>query len=284
MKWEHCSDLFKKAFFISFFTIVCVGIKAQDLFDYQHSKEYANFLYQDGQYQLAEKEYMRVVFFKKDDTLSWEKMLRSAQYQHQFEVSLKYVNLYQARVGEIPSLLRIAQVYSLIHLNDFPQLSTVLWQAKGTLSPYEIVYFQSVAYVMQNQWEQINMTSETNHAGIHFVREAKNAYVATTKKSPFLAGAMSTVIPGLGKVYTNRWKDGVFSFVLFAASAWQSYRGFDKYGVNSVFGWTFGAFAAGVYAGNIYGSVKSAHTYNDKIYHDHAEMVSKHLDGYYHWK
>jgi hypothetical protein len=87
----------------------------------------------------------------------------------------------------------------------------------------------------------------------------------TKHKSPLLAGAMSTVIPGSGKVYTDRSLDGLFSFLLILFSGWRSYEGYDAKGFESINFWLFGSITSYFYLGNIYGSAVSAKLYNDKL-------------------
>jgi hypothetical protein len=81
-------------------------------------------------------------------------------------------------------------------------------------------------------------------------------------KSPFLASTLSTIIPGTGKIYCGRWKDGLMSVLFIGATAYQAYRGFDKKGTKSVYGWIMGGMSVGFYFGNIYGSAKAARIFN----------------------
>jgi len=84
-------------------------------------------------------------------------------------------------------------------------------------------------------------------------------------KSRLLGGTLSALVPGLGKLYTNKKWDALFAFMQVGTSAWQSYRGFDKDGNNSTQGWVFGLLGAGLYVGNIYGTVVSVNIYNHKL-------------------
>lgn len=81
-------------------------------------------------------------------------------------------------------------------------------------------------------------------------------------KSPFLAGTLSALVPGTGKIYTGDWKDGIISMIFVGANAFAAYRGFNQDGVQSVYGWVFSAIGTGFYVGNIYGSVKAARKRN----------------------
>lgn len=82
-------------------------------------------------------------------------------------------------------------------------------------------------------------------------------------KSPLLAGILSTVIPGLGKIYTENYTDGLFAAFLTGIFGYISYTDF-KAGHN-VRGWIFTGVAAFFYSGNIYGSIAAAQIYNAKI-------------------
>jgi len=78
-----------------------------------------------------------------------------------------------------------------------------------------------------------------------------------TTKKPWLAAVSSAVVPGLGKVYTGAWKDGVYAFMVVSAFTWFTYqttahKGFSPYTV------LYGSLAGTFYLGNIYGSWKSA--------------------------
>ena len=76
---------------------------------------------------------------------------------------------------------------------------------------------------------------------------------------------MSAIIPGSGKFYTGRWRDGAVAFLFVSLNTWQAYRAFNKNGINSIYGWIFGTISLTFYSANIYGSYKSALNFNKKI-------------------
>jgi TM2 domain-containing membrane protein YozV len=78
------------------------------------------------------------------------------------------------------------------------------------------------------------------------------------RKSPLLAGALSALIPGLGRVYLGRWPDGLLSFLLVGTTGALAAQGFYQDGRDSVRGWILGSVAALLYAGNVYGSAVGA--------------------------
>jgi len=84
-------------------------------------------------------------------------------------------------------------------------------------------------------------------------------------KSPALAGLFSSIIPGMGKIYSGRINDGLYSFFVIGLTAWQAYDGFNRDGNNSIKGWIYGTLGATFYLGNIYGSIVSVKLYNKKL-------------------
>ncbi len=87
---------------------------------------------------------------------------------------------------------------------------------------------------------------------------------AIPQKSPFIAGLLSGIIPGAGKVYTGHTVDGILSFLTIAGFGYAAYDGFASDGSSSVRGWIFGSLAGGLYLGNIYGSALSASIVRDE--------------------
>ncbi len=76
-------------------------------------------------------------------------------------------------------------------------------------------------------------------------------------KKPWLAALYSGLVPGLGKVYTGEWKDGVYAFAVVSAFSWLTYRFAEKRGL-SPYTFLYGSMALSFYVGNVYGSWKSA--------------------------
>ncbi|MBN2636966.1 MAG: hypothetical protein JXR61_11905 [Prolixibacteraceae bacterium] len=76
-------------------------------------------------------------------------------------------------------------------------------------------------------------------------------------KSPALAGIMSAIIPGSGKIYAGKTGSGIASFlgtVSFGLIAWENY---NKAGITNAKTIIFGTIFAVNYVSNIYGSVVS---------------------------
>ncbi len=107
-----------------------------------------------------------------------------------------------------------------------------------------------------------------------------NYRLSLHRKKPWLAGGMSTLIPGTGKMYSGHWIDGVFSLATISAYGTVAAAGFSEHGSSSVAGWIYGFCAAGFYAGNIYGSVREARHYNREHRNFTAARLTQILSGH----
>lgn len=82
-------------------------------------------------------------------------------------------------------------------------------------------------------------------------------------KSPVVAALLSTVVPGLGKIYTENYGDGITALLLTGVLTFLSVDNFKA--EHDFRGWLFAGLAAYFYAGNIYGSATSAQIYNAAV-------------------
>ncbi len=79
-------------------------------------------------------------------------------------------------------------------------------------------------------------------------------------KNPTTAALLSAAIPGLGKIYTGEYTDGLIAF---AATGLSVFLAVDSFNSGSKFkGWLFTGIGAFFYGGSIYGSAASAQNYN----------------------
>jgi len=89
-------------------------------------------------------------------------------------------------------------------------------------------------------------------------------------KSPETAGVLSALLPGTGQFYNERYRDGVYSFLLntlFILAAYKAYES-DNHGLGAI----LTLFEIGWYTGGIYGAVGGAHKYNRNLDEDHFRI------------
>ncbi|MCF8307978.1 MAG: hypothetical protein K9I68_03120 [Bacteroidales bacterium] len=77
------------------------------------------------------------------------------------------------------------------------------------------------------------------------------------KKSPVVAGAMSAIVPGAGKIYAGQTGEGISAFLTAGGLGFVTWENYHKNGWKDVKTLLFGAVFAAFYGGNIYGTVVS---------------------------
>lgn len=82
-------------------------------------------------------------------------------------------------------------------------------------------------------------------------------------RSAFLGGTMSAIIPGSGKIYAGKFRDGIQALSMTVAPAYNAYYHFKKTGVKSFQGWLWTAVTSWFYLSDIYGSIKAVQEYNE---------------------
>jgi TM2 domain-containing membrane protein YozV len=108
-------------------------------------------------------------------------------------------------------------------------------------------------------------------------RELIRRYETLPRKSAWLAGALSALVPGLGRLYIGRVADGIMSFVLIGVTGGLAAQGFHDEGRSSVRGWILGSVASLLYVGNVYGSAVGALVQR----HDAEDALMQEIDRAY---
>ncbi len=238
----------------------------QNLFDSLRTVQYANYLFQAGAYNEAIEEYERFTFqFSADE---------NAKY--------RLVNSYRKAGFPNKALVRISEMWpnpqhvSPLVTKEFFALKIITHNTDNifsdissneVLSNTDKLFLSSTFFLLNDNYKTANevLSKEEiiNSSTLTSYKAFAEEGLKIKQKNPLLSGAMSAVFPGAGKFYTGQWQDGVIAFTMVGSSVWQSYKGFKKNGVKSVYGWIFGAIGTGFYIGNITGSVKSANRYNN---------------------
>lgn len=87
-------------------------------------------------------------------------------------------------------------------------------------------------------------------------------------RSLFLAGFMSATIPGLGKVYAGKYREGISAFFTVGALAAVTLENYFKSGIKDAKTIIFGSLFTVFYIGNIYGSVVSLKVKREEFNHE----------------
>ena len=240
---------------------------SQNIYDYQHSKKYSQYLFDTKQYSLASEEMERVLFYNHDNDSIKFQLIRSYLLGNQFDIATKRLDSLFPDHKAMPENYSLEYSKALISLNAFDQAFTFI-QVNRNLTVKDKLYLNLNAQLLDYKWEDAKGTFvQIQSQKIDLDKRYADLFSrinSTTYKSPGLALALSAVIPGLGKVYTNNWKDGIISFIFVGGNAIQAVRGFRKYGNGSAFFIVYASVATSFYLGNLYGSYKSANKFNDR--------------------
>jgi hypothetical protein len=237
-----------------------------DLFNEDNTAGFARFLFESNQYNFAAEEYERLTFLFPSNQEYQLALLKSYRYANEYDKGIK---AFQSLVS--PGL-EVQKEYAKINILDGNKFNIA-----SLLSNLE-----RESSFRNNLDLTLRLISfPDNPLSLEGIKTDKvdenllNFYYESSKinyKSSFLAGSLSTFIPGMGKVYSGRWKDGLISFLFIGTTAFQAYRGFEQKGIKSVYGWIMGSLSFCFYIGNIYGSAKAAKLYNS---HQNSAYVEK---------
>jgi len=159
---------------------------------------------------------------------------------------------------------------------------------KGVLGAYADPELRnSAAYrlgwiqMQTGQWQEASETFKTVGAGSPLFLNAQDLSLKSLGgehlpyKDPTTAGVMS-VVPGLGHVYCERYKDGLVAFLLNGLFIWATIESFQE--DQEVLGAILGFIELGFYSGTIYSAVNSAHKHNRKLKDDFLQGLPDAVD------
>lgn len=262
--------------------------------------QFATYLYETGDYPRAAAEYERYLFFAHDsarvDSIIF-KIALSYRHVNEHERAINYFRRLTVRGGSAryEGRAEYEVAYSLFKMGHYGESILYSREAVGRIDLAEykarLNMMVGINRFFQKDWqaaekifsanleaEQIPEVSVVNKQLKEFSSDGQRL----PNKSPVLAGLMSSVIPGTGKIYAGRSIDGIYSLILVSLTAWQSYEGFNDAGRSSKKGWIYGSISAGFHLGNIYGTVISVRLYNEEIENQHVRMAEGWLNYYLH--
>lgn len=247
------------------------NLVAQDFYSHENSLKFGEYLYNSNQNDLAVREFERCVFLKSDDREAFTYLFKIHRKENAFD---KAIDCYKRYAGNL----------------NFSKMDTVFGSEYFKLLIQNEKYHDAESFLDANPVfkSDINLKVST----ILLRKEWKNAYqystqgnrqinkslteitlqgIALRKKSPALAGIFSAVLPGSGKAYAGRWKDGIISFLMTSTAAFVAVRGFNK-NPHNFYPWAMGTISAIYYSGGIYGSAQAAKKHNKN---KEDELVNK---------
>lgn len=251
---------------------------------------FAEHLYQERDYLRAAGEFQRYLYyfnsFPSDADVIFHKIGLCYRFAGEFQRSTHY---FQQVIDSFPQSIYLNDSYYQIALAYFLMskyeesisISNINFSlVNSRTSRLKIQQLKGISYIYQKKWNNaldllgsIEKDPKNNYLTAQLVDFAEQGK-KLPKKSKFLAGLMSSIIPGSGKMYAHRTSDGFVSLLTIGLTGWQAYSGFHKDGVKSVRGWIYGTITAFLYLGNIYGSVVAVNIYNQQLEDKLFERIS----------
>ena len=273
------SEFSRCLIFCVFLVLVGHSVRSQDLFNYENSRSFADYLFKTKRFEFAISEYNRVVFLVPSDTGSWVNLVKSYQQIGDHPNALKYLTASEKVLGDELPQLGLLRSYTYLKTEKFFYMSRLLNQY--SLKNEDRNFILSSTQALSGNWDYFIENPDPGNYWNGSYSEMAQAVTNHKRKSPFVAGTLSALVPGTGKMYAKRWKDGLFSLLLVGATSWQATRLISKNGIDNFGSIFFSGFAAGLYVGNIYGSTKAARDYNVRLRNEYHQKAHQLVDLYF---
>ena len=249
----------------------------------QTKSDFANNLFNNGDYYRAISEYKELSFFSKnnDSVFNYEMQIaRSYRLSKKYETSVFYfsnilnknatikageLDICYFNIGlnylglKIPS--QTIQYSSLLSNNslDKKHLLNGYFYLKTNQYDSSLKYFKLSE--IQSKDSSIRMISSQYRNNII-------EYLKAPQKSTFLATALSIIVPGMGQVYSKHYVDGLqaFGFVaVFGFTTYATYKYDQKYSANYLLTIISAAITSSFYVANIISANTTAQYYNQRV-------------------
>ncbi len=238
--------------------LISTVLTAQKDLEIPEIKKFADILFQEKDYLRAAIEYERYLYYADDQP---DSVLFKLGLCHQMRQKYDYATKYFKKVMDIENSIlssqaRQAYLYNLYKSGKFDSLKKI---AKFDSSEV-FYYYAACIHADENiEWQKFELSEKQ----LTKFKQLDSQRINKKEKSPLLAGILSAVIPGMGKIYLKRTGDGLYSLGLTGLSAAVTARAFIKDLV--VTGVVGSGITLTFYLGNIYGSYVGAKIYNKQL-------------------
>lgn len=268
----------KKVFL--FLLVTCIifssaAVHAQQGLTPENILSFADHLFDQGDYYRAITEYERFLFTFPQHPLAKKAKYQIAMSYFKGEKYNQALERFRAQAEQYPSeetgiksLYMLAETY--YQKKDYNEaidafekfLSSYPNDPQADASRIK----KGWCYLRQGNWREASEEfrklppDSPLHAQGQELAEESGKYPGIEKKSPYLAGGLSAVLPGAGQLYVGRKTDAAAAFLLNGAFIWATAEAYHNR--NYVTSGILLFFESGWYLGNIYNAVSSAHKYN----------------------
>jgi len=235
--------------------------------------DFADYLFENNAYVRAISEYKRIFFLTPDsltDTRIYCRLMLGESYlnMNDYNQALTYFNLGNT------ALYQYGRARTFFKSGKY-------WQSRNDLTTLadddlhkEKIVLIGASYLKQGDFkagkDYLNAHRYLNDNSIARLSEFDGRQIP--RRSRALSTILSAIIPGSGQVYSNRFGDGLYSFITVTSCAlisnyyWKNDEKKIKFSI-------FTLLTAFFYAGNIYGANIAARDYNRYHYNKYQQQI-----------
>ena len=252
-------------FLIIFFLIPLSSLPQSTSFDFHSSeniRKFADHLFCEGDYLRAIEQYEFIQKQLVNDTIEF-KILFGYSELGLYQESQELFEGVNAKSIFYPDAYLLSLKNELLTEPKFINASTI-----KSFNSFQMKSFSKLNTISMLYADEFNITREKFISP--FDEDEQNSVssfydykVEPPYKNPTLAGILSAIVPGSGKMYVGEWGDGITALLATGLLAFLAYDNFRA--DHTARAWIFTGLGAFFYAGNIYGSIASAQIFNARI-------------------
>lgn len=177
--------------------------------------------------------------------------------------------------------------YSQSFLKQFAQSKQLLSKTEKDTSLSKLKNFElaGIALLERNKKDFEFYSSRFTFSDFYLKQEEQNLVAYSNKiffrkkKSPFIAGTLSAILPGAGKWYAGKKRQALGAFLPILSSAILTIEAYNKGGLKDARFWLYGSFFTTFYIGNIWGSTLAVKVKNKEFneLYDNKVLFDMHI-------
>jgi putative membrane protein insertion efficiency factor len=225
-------------------------------------QNFADYLFNSGDYVRATSEYKRLCFLTTDGRVKlYAQMMIGESYLANSEFKNALTAFSSINDSSLLNLRQYAQARTYFKMADYNRTREILTIFKNTSLTQKSKILIGWSYFKERNFAS-GVASFDAFAGDSQLRillkyNGRNL----PKRSRLLSTCFSTILPGLGQIYSERFGDGFYSFLTIATTAAVSYY-YWKNDESKIKFSVFSFLTTLFWAGNIYGANIAARDYN----------------------
>jgi hypothetical protein len=171
--------------------------------------------------------------------------------------------------------------YNYAHTQNYNEAKQVLNQIESNQKLVQLKNFESSGIALLERNLNTYETSRIKTTDIlpalqTEVVNLNKLYASIKNRKPkkmWLAGLMSAIVPGSGKIYAGKTGEGIASMLMVTSTGLVTWENHRKLGIKNFKTILFGSIFTIFYVGNIYGSVFSVKISNEEFNHEMDQKI-----------